>query len=203
MIKPFHELTKEEFAELVEAKLNYGQVERLFPQPTWCGYPNATEGLMGCWSLVAHLVTGPGYCTNCECAVHYIDPDDADGVLDVELPMTLVDLNLILTDIQCRDYRFKGGVMGDGYFIQVLYDEADVVTKEAEDQHGRKWYVSMRACKSEIVQTALKAVLTSMEHRTREHFKYKGVALFGPHLDVEELRQFVLTTAEDKRAARV
>ena len=40
---------------------------------------------------------------------------------------------------------------------------------------------------SELVQTALKCVLTSLEHEAREHFTYRGAAIFGPHFDVEAL----------------
>jgi hypothetical protein len=35
-------------------------------QPSWCGYPMAASGAMGCWSLWAGLVTGQDYCCNCE-----------------------------------------------------------------------------------------------------------------------------------------
>nr|WP_315206420.1 hypothetical protein [uncultured Albidiferax sp.] len=40
---------------------------------------------------------------------------------------------------------------------------------------------------SEVVQTALKCVLTSLEHEARENFKYKGAPIFGPHFDVDDL----------------
>ncbi|WP_293222251.1 hypothetical protein [Ottowia sp.] len=40
---------------------------------------------------------------------------------------------------------------------------------------------------SELVQTALKCVLTSVEHETREQFRFRGQAIFGPHFNVEQL----------------
>ncbi len=52
---------------------------------------------------------------------------------------------------------------------------------------GRKWRISQHMTKSEVVQTALKAVIAWWEHETREAFLYKNVAVFGPHLDVEAL----------------
>lgn len=53
--------------------------------------------------------------------------------------------------------------------------------------HSRKWLLSEHMTRSEIVQTALKAVLTAAEHEAREKFKYKGHAVFGPHISVERL----------------
>ena len=53
--------------------------------------------------------------------------------------------------------------------------------------HGRKWDLTYHMTKSEIVQTAFKAVLTAVEHETRENFKYRGEAIFGPHFDVDKL----------------
>jgi hypothetical protein len=41
--------------------------------------------------------------------------------------------------------------------------------------------------KSELVQTAFKAVMTASEHEIRETFTYKGRRIFGPHFDVEAL----------------
>lgn len=35
--------------------------------------------------------------------------------------------------------------------------------------------------------TILKCALTSQEHRVREHFKYKGELVYGPHFDVDAL----------------
>jgi hypothetical protein len=40
---------------------------------------------------------------------------------------------------------------------------------------------------SEIVQTAFKATLTALEHETREKFRYRDAAIFGPHFNVERM----------------
>lgn len=52
---------------------------------------------------------------------------------------------------------------------------------------GRKWFLSSHMTVSEIVQTALLAVLAAEEHEARENFMYRGRAIFGPHWDVDEL----------------
>lgn len=66
MIKYFHELTKDEFDELVAKKMTWGECAKLYPQPTWCGYPGAVAGEMGCWSLMSFSIKGPPSCFGCE-----------------------------------------------------------------------------------------------------------------------------------------
>lgn len=75
----------------------------------------------------------------------------------------------------------------------------DVQSNAEARQWGRKWYVSEHSCLSEVVQTALKAVLTFVEHEVREVFRYDGCAVFNPHIDVEALREVSLD--EDRREA--
>lgn len=96
-------------------------------------------------------------------------------------------LDEILADVHYADRRFITGPMGDGYYLQIAYTEADVETGQPQEHHGRKWYVSRHATRGEVVQTALKAALTSAEHQVREHFLYKGRRIFGPHFDLDAL----------------
>lgn len=107
--------------------------------------------------------------------------------------MILGELKAILADIKCEvggtNWNIDAGNMGHGFYVQLRYVEADIDTGNPEDQHGRKWYVSSHSTKSEVVQTVLKACLTSAEHMIREHFTYRGVRIFGPHFDVDKLVQ--------------
>ncbi len=50
-----------------------------------------------------------------------------------------------------------------------------------------KWANVGGTGKSEIVATAFKCILTSMEHRCREWFLYKGKAIYQPHYNVDAL----------------
>ena len=68
-------------------------------------------------------------------------------------------------------------------WLQVQYEEHPA----APSIRGRKWRLSLFATDTEIVQTALKAVLTFEEHETREAFRYKEQAIYSPHYDVETL----------------
>src|ERR1700677_3139533 len=76
------------------------------------------------------------------------------------------------------------------WFFHLAPDESFLQVRFFADhapQHGRKWDLSPHMTRSEIVQTALMAVLAAEEHEVREHFKYKGQAIYGPHFDVEQL----------------
>lgn len=52
MKKYFHELTDEELQDSVERKATYDE----FLHPEWCGYPNALDPLLGCWSLTDPII---------------------------------------------------------------------------------------------------------------------------------------------------
>jgi hypothetical protein len=67
VIKYCHELTKEELGKIIEKGITYCQFAKDYPQPTWCTYPDATEGPMGCSSLMGFYVTGEDYCKDCDC----------------------------------------------------------------------------------------------------------------------------------------
>lgn len=67
MIKYFHELTVAEFNKLTEQHMTWKDCSELYPQPTWCDYPEAVMGPMGCWSLMFFRITGESFCRNCEC----------------------------------------------------------------------------------------------------------------------------------------
>lgn len=106
--------------------------------------------------------------------------------------MTFTELKDILQQIKCSvggmSWNVYAATMGStGFYIQLRYVENDIETGDPADQHGRKWYVSAHSTKSEVVQTVLKACLTSAEHMVREHFTYQGVRVFGPHFDVDQL----------------
>ncbi len=89
--------------------------------------------------------------------------------------------------VECPPYRFEIVRKGDSWFLLARYTEMDVDTGQPSVQTTRKWYLSPHMTKSEFVQTCLKCVLTSMEHRAREWFTYRGKRVFGPHYDVDAL----------------
>lgn len=77
--------------------------------------------------------------------------------------LTQAVLDFFVAAIRFQDWMFRTGPMDEGFFLQVVFvahDRSDA-TGIAE-QHGRKWYISPYAVESEVVQTALKAVLTAL-----------------------------------------
>lgn len=95
----------------------------------------------------------------------------------------------ILSNVSYKDWTFRVGVEGKDFWLQVI------MWSGVTAYGGRKWRLSTHMTRSEVVQTALKAILTAEEHEARERFKYRGEAVYGPHLDVEALYEI----AHEKR----
>jgi hypothetical protein len=91
----------------------------------------------------------------------------------------------ILVEVDFSDWEFHLGLDGDRPWLQVRFDSSDSLTGKIERQHGRKWMLSPFMTKSELAQTAFKAVMTASEHEIREMFTYKGRRIFGPHFDAK------------------
>lgn len=106
--------------------------------------------------------------------------------------MTRIEAQQYLEEVSYKDWRFvvkylQNKVGEFDFYLQVQFLAYDSEKGFHTVQHGRKWYISEHATKSELIQTALKAVLTAEEHEAREQFKYRGKAVFGPHIDVDVL----------------
>ncbi len=101
--------------------------------------------------------------------------------------MTIEDIRAIVRDVKHPGYIFEVNDKAGVALLSASYREPDVHTGRMATQKTRKWYVSLHSTKSEIVQTCLKCILTSMEHRAREHFTYRGERIYGPHFDCDSL----------------
>lgn len=77
------------------------------------------------------------------------------------------------------------------------------VKRAAEMQSGRKWYISQHMTESEVLQTALLAVLTFEEHEARECFRYQGKQLYGPHIDISQTQTRDVVMGEPRGADAV
>lgn len=106
--------------------------------------------------------------------------------------MDLPTLNLVLSAIEYQGWAFMTETMGEGLYLQVKFFDNGIQT-------GRKWYISTHATRSEVVQTALFAVLTALEHEAREAFTYRGVAIFAPHYNVDRLHELACSHTPDIR----
>lgn len=101
--------------------------------------------------------------------------------------MTLDAIRYILAVCGMPGYEFVVGGDDQHPYLQVQHTGACNVTGEPMTWRGRKWMLSRHMVKQEIVQTAFLAVMTAIEHETREQFTYKGIAIYGPHFSADIL----------------
>lgn len=108
----------------------------------------------------------------------------------------------ILEAVTYRDWRWRVGYDNARCYLQVEFDAPDAtfLAPEVPIQHGRKWWLSQHMTVSEVVQTALAAILAAVEHEAREDFRYRGQAVYGPHFDVESLHALASAGATDVRS---
>lgn len=104
-----------------------------------------------------------------------------DDVADIVDAVQLDDFG----HFQVRYYEGQDKV----FYVQHTYPRPDALSGEMGWGYGRKWHVSPHATESEIVLTCLKAAITDAEHEVREGFRYKGVCIFQPHVDVNALSE--------------
>lgn len=112
-------------------------------------------------------------------------------------PKNIHDFAVILARIEFQNWKFFVDMDGDRCYLQLRFQQPCTKGTHQRSWTGRKWLLSPYMTDSEVVTTAFKAVITATEHETRELFKYKGKAIFGPHIDVEEL--YAIADKEDVR----
>lgn len=105
-------------------------------------------------------------------------------------------------------FSFVTGMDGDAeapqYWLRVECNDG-FCTKTGEPMNwcGRKWRLSQHMTDGEIVFTAFKALLTALEHEAREMFKFDGVTVADPHVDVHKLVEFLREPGSQKTRGRV
>lgn len=113
--------------------------------------------------------------------------------------LTEQHLKFLLSRITFRDWSFRVMQSGDGFLVQVAFVAPDSRDGADREQRGRKWYVSRHATVSEIMQTALAAVLAAVEHEAREDFLVDGRAIYHPHHQLVDL--IMIANSTDARPA--
>ena len=101
--------------------------------------------------------------------------------------MNVRDFQNVIDRIQYKNWSVILRLDEERPYLQLRWFTIDAVAEKVSEQNSRKWFLSYHMTPSEVVQTALKAVLAAEEHEARELFRYRGKAVFGPHLDIEEL----------------
>jgi hypothetical protein len=93
----------------------------------------------------------------------------------------------VVDNVKFMNWNLFVGNDGDRLYLQVKFDAECVVTGDIQRQHCRKYFLSKHMCETEIVRTAHQAVHTAMEHEVNEHFLYKGVRVYNPHVSIDAL----------------
>lgn len=115
--------------------------------------------------------------------------------------MILLDVRKVLHAVSYkRGWMFRAKQSRGQMYLQIEFYAPDTVTGKPGIQKGRKWLISKHATHSEIVFTALKAVLTAEEHEAREQFLYHHRAIGNPHINVNKLWEIADIT--DHRSGR-
>lgn len=91
----------------------------------------------------------------------------------------------VLGNIHYKNCKFEVDYHGSEVWFRVTYPVID--RGIARIAKGRRWLLEPDSSDWQIAATAMKAVLTVEEHEAREAFLYKGVAIFYPHHDLEQL----------------
>ena len=86
-----------------------------------------------------------------------------------------------------------------GWTLHVLYTEPDVDNPAtAKLQRTRGWFIPRGATETDIVNTALAALLRSAEHQVREHFYYQPIyadaklRVASPHFEIDDMLRVAL-----------
>lgn len=117
------------------------------------------------------------------------------------MSLTIQQIRKTLSQVKFSGFLFlvHDGTEGKPSYLQAKFEAPCSISGKWEIQHTRKWLLSPHMTTSEVVQTAFKCVLTCVEHEAREHFTYKGQAIFGPHFDVEALVELATAQRLDAR----
>lgn len=115
--------------------------------------------------------------------------------------MNYKQIQAIIQDIKFPPWEILLVEEKPGIYLQISDPDAYCNrTGEARPWKGRKWRISYHMTESEIVKTALKAVLAALEHEALESFTYKGLTIFDPHIQVRDLIQLRLNSPLDARS---
>lgn len=107
--------------------------------------------------------------------------------------LTVYDLAQIVRAITYRDadnYKVDWDVdTEDRIWFEVVHLRPDAITGEPTWGHGGRRYIGPTTTRSELVRAIFEAFLAYEEHEVREFFRYRGVQIFGPHIDVDALAE--------------
>lgn len=98
------------------------------------------------------------------------------------------DVEAILEHIKYKD-NFRFDVMTAGLYVtlRVMHLRQDSITGEHAMGYSPTVIIQDYWTPDQIVKQAFRLILSIEEHEARETFRYKGKAILGPHVDVDNL----------------
>ena len=101
-------------------------------------------------------------------------------------------ISSVLSQVTYPGLSLEWGHEGSYWWLRVVCPEGSPLATDTRDGSplswkGRKWRLSKHMTAGELVQTAFMAILAALEHEAREQFRYKGVDVLNPHMDLEAL----------------
>lgn len=111
--------------------------------------------------------------------------------------MDFLAINAILEEITYKGgWKVKCYSQDDRPYIQVCVTGGVCSQTGARtDWKGAKRWLSFHMCRQEIVGAAFACIKDAEEHEMREFFRYKGRAIYNPHLNPDALVEL----ARDKK----
>jgi len=96
-------------------------------------------------------------------------------------------LQKFVDELQFNDWEFHLRLKNEIPYLQIKFMAPCNDTGKMELQSCRKWMLSYHMNTDELISTAYKATEAAVLHEMREQFKWRGEALFHPHIDPQEL----------------
>lgn len=116
--------------------------------------------------------------------------------------MNLKEIKEVAAEITYLDWVLVVNAKNDVPYLQWQFNAPDndnpTITMP---QKGRKWQLSYHMIPQEIERTAYKALKTAISHERDENYRYKGVQIRHPHLDPDQLVEFMKTNPVVMREA--
>lgn len=95
----------------------------------------------------------------------------------------------ILSKIEYKNWRFYVEDRHDCMTLQIVFNDTCVLSGREVTQYCRKWFISKHMTDNEVIRTAFMAVEKAEFHELCEKFKYKGVSINNPHINLEKIAE--------------
>lgn len=89
------------------------------------------------------------------------------------------------------NYHIETGYESGKWWIEIVHERPDAITGRWGQGRGGKRWITKEMNQSDVVRTVFGAFVAYEEHEVREFFRYGGEQVFGPHMNVHALSQWL------------